>query len=128
MSENTKIEWCDHTFNPWIGCTKVGPGCDNCYAEADFGHRRKVVRWGAGQPRKRTAPSTWAQPIRWNDHEFVACEACGHRGTPVRVGTNGNGRMRLFIQNRTLMLILYMGEMPERSLLMQKDLNLFRML
>lgn len=92
MSENTKIEWCDHTFNPWIGCTKVGPGCDNCYAEADFGHRRKVVRWGAGQPRKRTAPSTWAQPIRWNDHEFVACEACGHRGTPVRVGTNGNGR------------------------------------
>lgn len=33
MAENTKIEWCDHTFNPWEGCTKVGPGCDNCYAE-----------------------------------------------------------------------------------------------
>lgn len=27
MSANTKIEWADHTFNPWIGCTKVGPGC-----------------------------------------------------------------------------------------------------
>lgn len=66
MSANTKIEWADHTFNPWIGCTKVGPGCDHCYAEADFDKRRHVVTWGAGQPRKRTAPSTWAQPLRWN--------------------------------------------------------------
>jgi len=30
MGDNTKIEWADKTFNPWIGCTKVGPGCDNC--------------------------------------------------------------------------------------------------
>lgn len=66
MTANTKIEWADHTFNPWIGCTKVGPGCDHCYAEADFDKRRHVVTWGAGQPRKRTAPSTWAQPGRWN--------------------------------------------------------------
>ncbi|OXR48132.1 hypothetical protein PuT2_13995 [Pusillimonas sp. T2] len=70
MSENTKIEWCDHTFNPWIGCTKVGPGCDNCYAEADFDKRRHVVSWGAGQPRKRTAASTWRNPLAWNrNHE-----------------------------------------------------------
>lgn len=66
MAENSKIEWCHHTFNPWIGCTKVGPGCDHCYAEADFDKRRHVVQWGAGQLRKRTAPSTWALPVRWN--------------------------------------------------------------
>lgn len=66
MAENSKIEWCHHTFNPWIGCTKVGPGCDHCYAEADFDKRRHVVQWGAGQPRKRTAPSTWALPQKWN--------------------------------------------------------------
>lgn len=66
MAENTKIEWAHHTFNPWIGCTKVSPACDHCYAEADFATRRKVVQWGAGQPRKHTAPSTWAQPLRWN--------------------------------------------------------------
>ena len=66
MAENSKIEWCHHTFNPWIGCTKVGQGCDNCYAEADFDKRRHVVQWGAGQPRKRTAPSTWAMPLKWN--------------------------------------------------------------
>lgn len=64
--QNTKIEWAHHTFNPWIGCTKVGPGCDNCYAEADFDKRRHVVHWGTNQPRKRTTPSTWAQPLRWN--------------------------------------------------------------
>lgn len=66
MTANTKIEWADHTFNPWIGCTKISPACDNCYAEADFDKRRQVVTWGAGRPRKRTAPSTWAQPVRWN--------------------------------------------------------------
>jgi protein gp37 len=66
MAENTKIEWAHHTFNPWIGCTKVGPGCDHCYAEADFDKRRHVVQWGAGQPRKLTADSTWAMPRRWN--------------------------------------------------------------
>ncbi len=66
MAENTKIEWAHHTFNPWIGCTKVGPGCDHCYAEADFDKRRHVVTWGAGQPRKITADRTWAMPLRWN--------------------------------------------------------------
>lgn len=70
--QNTKIEWADHTFNPWIGCTKVGPGCDNCYAEADFDKRRHVVQWGPNQPRKRTAPSTWAAPLRWNREAAAA--------------------------------------------------------
>lgn len=34
MSENTKIQWTDATLNFWQGCTKVSPGCTNCYAEA----------------------------------------------------------------------------------------------
>lgn len=66
MAKNTKIEWAHHTFNPWIGCTKVSPACDHCYAKANFDDRRHVVQWGAGQPRKHTAPSTWANPLRWN--------------------------------------------------------------
>ena len=70
--QNTKIEWADHTFNPWIGCTKVGPGCDNCYAEADFDKRRHVVQWGPNQPRKLTAPSTWATAARWNREAAAA--------------------------------------------------------
>lgn len=68
MSENSKIEWTDHTFNPWEGCQKVGPGCDHCYAEtrnARFGGGQ-AVNWGPGAPRRRTSPATWAMPRRWN--------------------------------------------------------------
>lgn len=68
MSENTKIEWCDHTFNPWEGCQKVGPGCDHCYAEtrnARFAGGT-AANWGPGAPRRRTSASNWNKPKAWN--------------------------------------------------------------
>lgn len=65
MSENTRIEWADHTFNPWIGCTRIGPGCDHCYAER-LATQRLQVPWGAGEPRKLTSAGYWRQPLRWN--------------------------------------------------------------
>lgn len=67
MAESTGIEWADSTFNPWIGCTKVGPGCDHCYAEARMDNRLHVVKWGPGQPRKRTSAANWRQPIAWDE-------------------------------------------------------------
>jgi protein gp37 len=66
MAENSKIEWTVHTWNPWYGCTQVGPPCFNCYAEAMMDHRYGKVRWGAGQPRVRTSPANWKMPYRWN--------------------------------------------------------------
>jgi protein gp37 len=74
MSENSKIEWTDHTFNPWIGCTKVSPGCDHCYAERDMASRLKVVQWGPRGARVRTKPANWAKPMAWNRRhdEFFA--------------------------------------------------------
>lgn len=33
MSTNSKIEWTEQTWNPTVGCTKISPGCKNCYAE-----------------------------------------------------------------------------------------------
>jgi protein gp37 len=66
MAEQTGIAWTQHTFNPWIGCTKVSLGCDHCYAEVDRPSRALGVRWGRGQPRHRTAPVTWAQPLAWD--------------------------------------------------------------
>lgn len=74
MSENSKIEWTDHTFNPWIGCTKVSPGCDHCYAERDMAGRLKVVQWGPHGARVRTKPANWAKPMAWNRRhdEFFA--------------------------------------------------------
>lgn len=67
MAENTKIEWCDHTFNPWIGCTKVSAGCSNCYAERQDGHRKWTPEgWGKGKPRRRTSEANWKKPLAWN--------------------------------------------------------------
>lgn len=64
MGENSKIAWCDHSFNSWIGCTKVSPACLNCYAEA-YG-RRFGVEWGPGKPRKRTSEANWKKPLAWD--------------------------------------------------------------
>ena len=65
MAEDSKIEWTDHTFNPWIGCTKVSPGCQHCYAETLAG-RYGWAEWGKGNPRKRTSVANWKKPIQWN--------------------------------------------------------------
>lgn len=68
MSANTKIEWAAHTFNPWEGCQKVGPGCDNCYAEARNARFAggQSVNWGPGAPRRRTSAKNWQLPVKWN--------------------------------------------------------------
>ena len=64
MAENTKIEWADHTFNAWYGCTKVGPPCDNCYAEG-WARRSGLVEWGPHGERRRSSAAYWRQPFKW---------------------------------------------------------------
>jgi protein gp37 len=66
MAKETKIQWCDSTFNPWWGCAKVSPGCDNCYA-ADIAKRFKRCEWGAGKPRVRTSQKNWDEVLKWNE-------------------------------------------------------------
>jgi len=66
MGENTKIEWCEHSWNPWIGCTKVSPACANCYAERDFDHRLKKAKWGPNGTRVLTSDANWQKPLAWN--------------------------------------------------------------
>lgn len=79
MATTTKIQWTDHTFNPLIGCAKVHAGCANCYAEADFGIRRKRVEWGPDGTRSRTSDANWKEPLKWNNQQFVQCVGCGDR-------------------------------------------------
>lgn len=79
MAENTGIEWADHTFNPWIGCTKVSPACDHCYAE-DWAKRFKGPAWG--KERRRTSPANWKQPLKWN-REATAFRAIHGRAPMV---------------------------------------------
>lgn len=66
MGENSAISWCNHTWNPWYGCTKVGPPCDHCYAESLMDTRYGRVRWGAGEDRIRTSVANWNLPFRWD--------------------------------------------------------------
>lgn len=74
MGEVTGISWCDHTFNPWIGCTNISPACDHCYAES-LAKRWGWVEWGAGKPRKRTSEANWRKPLAWDR----AAKAAGTR-------------------------------------------------
>jgi len=74
MGDNTAIEWTDATWNPIIGCSKVGPGCDNCYA-IDVVHRAMspqhegmTIRTPSGTDwtgEVREVPHLLDQPLRW---------------------------------------------------------------
>ncbi|MGF6851142.1 protein gp37 [Paraburkholderia sp. CI3] len=81
MSQNSKIEWTDHTFNSWEGCQKVGPGCDHCYAETRNARFSGgvAVNWGPGAPRRRTSPANWRKPIVWNAAHAEFFAAHGRR-------------------------------------------------
>jgi protein gp37 len=79
MSDGSDIEWCDATWQPTLGCTRVSPGCDNCYAmklvhrglcEAHRGltklrpknASRPGVDWNGTV---RLQPGSLAIPLRW---------------------------------------------------------------
>lgn len=66
MAENSKIEWTHHTFNPWWGCSKVSPACENCYAEL-WAKRMGHQIWGAKSPRRFFSDAHWRGPIAWNE-------------------------------------------------------------
>ena len=64
MGANSKIEWCDHTFNAAVGCTKVSAACDHCYAESWAKRAGSPELW-AGE-RRRTSAANWKLPLKWN--------------------------------------------------------------
>lgn len=87
MGENSGIQWTTHTFNPWVGCQRVSPGCVHCYAES---YDKRVggvpkkqradpnvpeTRWGPNGKRTRTTASNWNQPLKWD----AAAKTAGER-------------------------------------------------
>lgn len=83
MGENSGIQWTTHTFNPWVGCQRVSPGCEHCYAEAydkrvggaKLPDGTKALRWGPSAPRVRTSAANWRKPLAWDK----AAAAAGRR-------------------------------------------------
>ena len=72
MSQASEIEWTDATWNPVTGCTKIGPGCTNCYAER-FAERWRGVE---GHPYEqgfdlRLWPSRLGQPVSWKKPRMI---------------------------------------------------------
>lgn len=74
MAENSKIEWCHHTFNSWEGCEKVSAGCANCYAERRDKQYHSGEHWGSNGTRKMMSESYWRQPLKWNRDAVIAGE------------------------------------------------------
>lgn len=71
MGTTTLIEWTDHTFNAWIGCTQISPGCANCYAKTDAPARiarsrrdNPIELWGDAGARQ--IAKDWSAPLTWN--------------------------------------------------------------
>src|SRR3972149_1086146 len=71
MGAGSKIEWCDHTWNPWHGCTKVSPGCAHCYAERMTLRFSGAGFWGPQGQRKMMSEAYWKQPIRGSKQKWL---------------------------------------------------------
>src|SRR5215468_8462615 len=72
MSQLSKIEWTDATWNPVRGCTKISPGCKHCYAER-FAERFRGVK---GHPFEqgfdlRLVPEKLEEPLRWKTPQRI---------------------------------------------------------
>lgn len=84
MAENSGIQWTDHTFNPWRGCTKVSPGCAHCYAETLSGRNPGTLGvWGPSGTRVVAAESQWKLPLKWNREAEVEARFRTINGIPV---------------------------------------------
>lgn len=107
MGERTKIGWCDATWTPIIGCSKVSNGCKFCYAERDLDHRHKKAKWGPnGTPvltgEEKLEKATALAPLRTSElhtNYFAAVE-----DSWVLHSSSGQGVFRFMgsVQERTL--------------------------
>jgi protein gp37 len=83
MSETSKIEWTDGTWNPWYGCIEVSPGCDNCYAHSWA--KRSGRQWQF----TKAAPPTFLAPTRWEmigDPGLASSRRLTHDWRPAGIG------------------------------------------
>ncbi len=63
MSEPRAVT--EHTWNPWRGCTKISPGCTNCYM---FRQQRQY----GSDPAQVVRTKTWREPLRWQKKAAAA--------------------------------------------------------
>ena len=119
MAEDTKIQWTHHTFNPWVGCSKVSDGCKHCYAATLVNARpalilgpgvpraeggQRLPLWGDAAPRRVTSAENWRQPLRWNRAAAkaeTAARAISTHGLPLSSSSHGGQWKRSAARSRT---------------------------
>lgn len=65
MGDRTGIGWTQKTWNPFMGCTKVSPGCAHCYAE------RQHKQYGLNFDTVRRSKTTFRDPLKWKEPALV---------------------------------------------------------
>jgi protein gp37 len=81
-ANHSSIEWTDSTWNPTVGCTKVSPGCDRCYAE------RVTQRFPKSFPNAfdlTLRPDALELPLKWRRPRMVFVNSMSdlfHAGVP----------------------------------------------
>ncbi len=84
MSTGTRIEWCDATWNPTSGCSKVSPACDHCYAERMAHRLAGRAGYGAIEPFTVTLhPDKLDEPLRWRQPKRVFVVSMGDLFHPL---------------------------------------------
>ncbi|EPD94552.1 hypothetical protein HMPREF1486_03105 [Streptomyces sp. HPH0547] len=129
MSAQSSIEWTDATWNPVTGCTKVSPGCDNCYAETFAerwrgtpGHHFETGFDVTLRPNALTMPLRWRKPRRvfvnsMSDlfhkdipDEYIAKVFAVMALTPqhtYQILTKRHGRMRSLLNDRAFIVAVH---------------------
>ena len=99
MSGATKIEWTDATWNPFRGCSRISPGCQNCYAERLAARFSYEGGWGEGYAEMTEGGPRWTRKValvehslRWPIHYKGHPDAMA-AGRPTRIFVNSTSDM-----------------------------------
>jgi len=134
MADETLISWADMTFNPWIGCTRVSPACDGCYAAHLMETRMGRVQWGgpgAGAgTRSRTSVANWRKPLAWNKaagaagkRPFVFCSSLADV-FDNEVPTEWRADLFELIETTPNLIWLLLTKRPQNIVKMVKEIRL----
>lgn len=82
----SRIEWTEEVWNPLTGCTRIGQGCKNCYAE-----RMEIDHWLAQMEPNGTIP-VMTPPIHTGDGGWHEYQPCPGSWFMAKVGKKESGR------------------------------------
>ena len=93
--QDTHIQYVHHSWDVWVGCTKLSDGCLLCHAWRDADKRFHRAVWGG--PRQLVSPASRVAPFGWNKkaNGTASCARYGAIGLitkPIPHGVKRAGR------------------------------------